>query len=42
MQDIGNSEGIAFVYHKNVPLTYNTLIEIQFNKELSWEGASIE
>lgn len=42
MQDIGNSEGISFVYHKNVLLTYNTLIEIQFNKELSWEGASIE
>ena len=42
MQGIGNSEGTSFVYHKNVLLTYNTLIEIQFNKELSWEDASIE
>ena len=39
---IGNSEGTSFVYHKNVLLTYNTLIEIQFNKKLSWEDVSIE
>lgn len=42
MQGIGNSEGTSFVYHKNALLTYNTLIEIQFNKKLSWEDASIE
>lgn len=42
MQGIGNSEGTSFVYHKNVLLTYNTLIEIQFNKKLSWEDVSIE
>lgn len=30
------------MYHKNVLLTYNTLIEIQFNKKLSWEDVSIE
>lgn len=42
MQGIGNSESTSFVYHKNALLTYNTLIEIQFNKELSWEDASIE
>lgn len=35
-------EGTSFVYHKNVLLTYNTLIEIQFNKKLSWEDVSIE
>lgn len=42
MRGIGNSEGTAFVYHKNALLTYNTLIEIQFNKKLSWEDVSIE
>lgn len=42
MRGIGNSEGTSFVYHKNVLLTYNTLIEIQFNKKLSWEDVSIE
>lgn len=42
MGGIGNSGGTSFVYHKNVLLTYNTLIEIQFNKKLSWEDVSIE
>lgn len=42
MQGIGNSAGTSFVYHKNVLLTYNTLIEIQFNKKLCWEDVSIE